>query len=236
MKTASKLYNITTNFRTVEGTRRCMELRRTRNRIPGIVYGGPNNNEKILVHASETDVAALVRERGQSFGATLVDVRIEDEYDPKGKEVKTFRCVPRSITLHHLHDYPISCNWLIHDPKRGIRVDLPIVIEDQDKCPGLRRGALVSRMFWTLPCLVKGPIIPDAIRLSVAGLNIGDRLRWSDAKFPELDSSSSVECLMFRKESFKRSGVSNLTLCSIEGGKKVTEEEEKSSEESLEKF
>jgi large subunit ribosomal protein L25 len=238
MKTAaSKVYNLTANFRHVEGTRRCQELRATRNRIPGVVYGGVNEQHKILVHMSQFDVANLLNQRGASFNSTLIDLKVEDEYDPKGKESKTFRVVPRSIMLHHLHDFPTSCNWLIHDPEKGLRVELPIVIEDHDKCPGLKRGAVVSRVFWNLPCIVKGPTIPDAIKLSVAGLNIGNRLRWSDVKWGMfLPEGVSVECEMFRKEGLRRSNIKDLTLLTIEGGKKSADEEEKTEDAALEKF
>jgi len=235
-KAPTKVFNISAAFRTVEGTRRCQELRFTRSRIPGVLYGGPQNKEKILVHTSGFDVANLMRERGQSFPSTLVDVRVEDEFDPSGPKTKTFRCVPRSVAVHHLYDYPISVNWMIHDPAKGVKVDLPVLFTDKEKCPGLKRGAVLSRMFWTLPCLVKGPVLPDGISLSVEGLNVGDRLRWSDINWSQLPEGVSVECLMFRMESFKRSGVHNLTLASIEGSKQMKEDEGEKKEESLESF
>jgi large subunit ribosomal protein L25 len=234
--TKTKIFNILANYRKVEGTRRCQEMRQLRNKIPGVLYGGPRNKENILVQTDQFDVAELLRNRGQSFSSTLVDVRIEDEEDPKGKEIKTFRCVPRSITLHHLYDYPVSCNWMIHDPVKGVKVNLPIFFEDKDKCPGLKRGAVLSRIFWHLPCLVKGPSLPDGISLSVAGMQVGDRLRWSDINWKQLPEGVSVECLMFRMPSFKKSNMNNLTLVSVEGGKGAAAEEEQKKEESLESF
>jgi large subunit ribosomal protein L25 len=233
---ANKVFSIIASYRNVSGTRRCQELRHNKSQIPGIVYGGPQNKEKILVKTSQVDVASLLRERGQSFASTLVDVKIQDEYEPDNQEIsKTFRCVPRSLTLHHLHDYPLSCNWMIHDPIKGVKVNLPIFFEDKDKCPGLKRGAVLSRMFWHLPCLVKGPALPDGIHLSVAGLQVGDRLRWSDVKWDQLPPGVSVECLMFRMESFRKANVNNLTLVSVEGGK-ATAEEDQNKEEALDKI
>jgi large subunit ribosomal protein L25 len=233
---AAQVYKLTTNFRSVEGSRRCAELREKRNRIPGVVYGGPGNQNKILVHQSRFDVASLVDERKDRFSTTLVDVRIEDEFDPKGKEVKTFRCVPRSILLHHAYDYPMTCNWLIYNPERGLKVNLPILIEDREKCAGLKKGAVLNRVFWTLPCFVKGPTLPDGIRVSVAGLNVNDKVRWSDVDWKQLPEGVSIECLMFRKPGLAKAGVKNLTLVSVEGGRSKVEDEEKKTEESLEKF
>lgn len=213
-----------------------MELRHKRDIIPGLVYGGPAQ-EKLLVQAHQNDVHELLRTRQASFNCTLVDLTVEDEYDPNGKERKKYVVVPRSIELHNLYEYPLSCNWMIYDPKRGLRVDVPIEVEDRDKCPGLKRGAVVNRVYYHIPCWIKGPTIIDKIVISVAGMRMGDRFRWSDIDFKQLPSGVTVQCTHFLKPSWTKAGIKDFTLLSIEGGKKAEEEDaKKGDEESLEKF
>ena len=223
-----KTLNLNLNYRTVAGTRKCMELRSVYRKVPGIVYGGSlKENEKILVTADRSELTKLINTRAQSFGSSLVNVTISNEFDPSSEEIKNFKCLPRNCTLHNIEEYPTSCNWMVYDPVKGARVHLPLNLKDTEKCPGLKRGGLVNRQFWYVPCLVKGEEVPLALSVSLEGLEIGDRLRWTDILWNEIPEGTSVECLLFRKESWKKQGLKNLTLLTISGKSQKMDESEK---------
>lgn len=207
------------HYRIAEGTKKCRDLRSDRGKIPGVVYGRSLGDKKILMHVDKVSLAEIIRARGSSFASTLVDLTVRNEYDSSWQPVEELRCLPRNLTVDSLMEEEIiSCNWMVHDPQRGARVFLPVVLKDYEKCPGIKRGAKVNRQFWFLPCLCKGPVLPDTIEVSLEGMQVGDKKRWSDVKF-DLPDGCSVENLMFRKETLKKSNTTDITLVSLEGAR-----------------
>lgn len=122
----SKVFGLTTNYRTLEGSHRCRKLRQRR-LAPGIIHG---YGKKILCQTEVGSLASLRKIRGSSFESTLIDLTVQNELDPSSDKVQTFRVLPRDFEYGPTDwDYPTACNFLIYDEKKGVKInELPVLV------------------------------------------------------------------------------------------------------------
>ena len=140
--------------------------------IPGIIYGGTEQNQKVTV--LKKTLKSLI-EKG-SFLSNIITLNL----DGKPQNV-----LPREITYNVISDEPIHIDFLRVVPGVKIRIEVPVEFINHETSPGLKRGGVLNivRRKIELKCLSEK--IPEAIVIDLDGIEIGESFKISSIKLEE---------------------------------------------------
>ena len=140
--------------------------------IPGIVYGGTEQNQKVKV-LKKTLKSLLEKE---NFLSNIITLNL----DGKPQNV-----LPREITYNVISDEPIHIDFLRVVPGVKIRIEVPVKFINHETSPGLKRGGVLNivRRKIELKCLSEK--IPEAIIIDLDGIEIGESFKISSVKLEE---------------------------------------------------
>jgi len=140
--------------------------------IPGIVYGGAEQNQKVTV-LKKTLKSLLEKE---NFLSNIITLNL----DGKPQNV-----LPREITYNVISDEPIHIDFLRVVPGVKIRIEVPVKFINHETSPGLKRGGVLNivRRKIELKCLSEK--IPEAIIIDLDGIEIGESFKISSVKLEE---------------------------------------------------
>jgi large subunit ribosomal protein L25 len=201
--------------------------------VPGMIYGGPPSASgsgvagagaraparsqaqarlapaPVLTYSREADLRREISARKTSFLNTLFEVEVDGS--PQ-------LCLPRDVQLHPFKPKIIAVNWLRYVPGRypGVRLGLPLVPINEERCPGLREGGWLLELMLKVPVFVHGPEVPEALYMDLRGKRVGDKVMAS-----ELDLAPGV-VLRSRERDFAVAKI----VGSRRGGASAGEEEE----------
>jgi large subunit ribosomal protein L25 len=145
---------------------------RREGRVPAVVYG--NNEEPLSIHVEEK---ALIKALSGGHFMNSV-VMIEAGAAP-------VRTLPKDVQFHPVTDRPLHVDFLRISEHAKVRVDVPIHFVDEDKSKGIKRGGVLNQVRHDLELICDAAEIPEEIRVSLAGLDIGDSLHISAVTLPE---------------------------------------------------
>jgi large subunit ribosomal protein L25 len=173
-----------------EGSRRCQDLRASRNQIPGLLYGGNpdlgissrDSASKIFV---KTPWNVLHREFDlfhRAVESRVYDLTVyQDEYDTLGT---VHRVLPTDVQWHPIRRTLFCINYLRYHPLRPIKI--PIVYVNEEESPVMKRGGFIAPVNRYVSCLVEeGVPIPERLELECAGLKLKEVVRLDRIIFPE---------------------------------------------------
>ena len=145
---------------------------RNEGNVPGIIYGGTNQNEKVSV--SKKILKFLVGK--ENFLSNILDLKID------GKSQKV---LPREIKFDTISDEPIHIDFLRVIAGGTIILDIPVRFINNDKSPGLKRGGVLNivRRKVELKCPTEN--IPNELVVDLDGVDIGESFKISSIKLPE---------------------------------------------------
>ena len=140
--------------------------------IPGIVYGGTEQNQKVKV-LKKTLKSLLEKE---NFLSNIITLNL----DGKPQNV-----LPREITYNVISDEPTHIDFLRVVPGVKIRIEVPVNFINHETSPGLKRGGVLNivRRKIELKCLSEK--IPEAIIIDLDGIEIGESFKISSVKLEE---------------------------------------------------
>ena len=140
--------------------------------IPGIIYGGKDQNQKITV-LKKTLKSLLEKE---NFLSNIITINL----DGKPQNV-----LPREITYNVVSDEPTHIDFLRVVPGVKIRIEVPVHFINHETSPGLKRGGVLNivRRKIELKCLSEK--IPEAIVIDLDGVDIGESFKISSVKLEE---------------------------------------------------
>ena len=145
---------------------------RTLGNVPGIIYGGKEENEKVTLNSKE--VKKLINE--ENFLSNVITLNLD------GKEQKV---LPRNISFHTITDEPIHID-LMRIVKGGkIILEIPVKFINNELSPGLKRGGVLNivRRKVELKCPTEN--IPTELIVDLEGLDIGTSIKISSINLPE---------------------------------------------------
>ena len=145
---------------------------RREGRVPAVVYG--NNEEALSIHLEEK---ALVK--ALSTGHFMNSVVMIDA----GKAA--VRTLPKDVQFHPVTDRPLHVDFLRISEHAKVHVDVPIHFVDEDKSKGIKRGGVLNQVRHELELICDAAEIPEEIKISLAGLDIGDSLHISAVTLPK---------------------------------------------------
>nr|WP_310523785.1 50S ribosomal protein L25/general stress protein Ctc [Polymorphobacter sp.] len=147
-------------------------VRRT-GRVPAVIYGA--GQPAVTIHVEEK---LLVRQLSTGhFMNSVVEIELDG--------AKGIRTLPRDVQFHPVSDRPIHVDFLRLTGDSVITVEVPVHFIDEDKSPGMKRGAVLNIVRHELQLDCPSNAIPDQIDISLAGRDVGDSIHISAVTLPK---------------------------------------------------
>jgi len=141
-------------------------------RVPAVIYGA--GSPATPIHVEEK---LLVRQLSSGhFMNSVVEIEIDGG--------ATIRTLPRDVQFHPVSDRPIHVDFLRLTGDSVITVNVPVHFIDEDKSPGMKRGAVLNIVRHELALDCAPSAIPDQIDISLEGLDVGASIHISAVKLP----------------------------------------------------
>ena len=147
------------------------ELRRN-GRVPAVIYGG--NEEPVTIHVEEKLLMKQLM-TGQFFNSVIM-------VEVGGKTVRT---LAKDVAFHPVKDRPIHADFLRITKNASVQVNVPVVFENEDTAPGIKKGGVLNIVRHELELTVDANNIPDQITIDLAGFEVGETVRASNVKLPK---------------------------------------------------
>ena len=145
---------------------------RLKGNVPGIVYGGANQNEKVSV--SKKILKSLIDK--ENFLSNIITLNL----DGKPQNV-----LPREITYNVISDEPIHIDFLRVVSGVKIRIEVPVQFINHEKSPGLKRGGVLNIVRRKIELKCPSEKIPESITINLDGIDIGESFKISSIKLEE---------------------------------------------------
>lgn len=167
----SKNYAFTAEVRERAGKGVARSLRRE-GKIPAVIYG--DKKESVKIQMSE-NAANVEYNKGRMFTALC-------ELDLAGEK---HTLLARDIQLHPVTDVVEHIDFLRVTKKTKIAVNVPVNFINENASPGLDQKGILNVVRYTVELLCSAMDIPEALDVDMAGKEIGDAVKVSDAAMPE---------------------------------------------------
>ena len=141
--------------------------------VPGVVYG--DKKEPVLI---QMDPRPLIKGlRTGHFFSSVCELSVEG-----GKNEKV---LPRDVQFHPVSDAPLHVDFMRLAKGSTIHVNVPVRFINEDKCPGLRAGAVLQIVREEVELICPTDNIPDEVAVDLSGIEFGATIRYSLATHPE---------------------------------------------------
>ena len=159
------------NIRTNE-TKGQLNAIRANGKVPAIIYGGKNENQKISI--SKKLLKTLIEK--ENFLSNIIILNV----DGKPQNV-----LPREVKYHIISDEPTHVDFLRVLPGVKIKIEVPVKFINQEKSPGLKRGGVLNIVRRKVELKCPSEKIPESLTIDLEGVDIGESFKISSV---ELDS------------------------------------------------
>ena len=141
-------------------------------KVPAIIYGGSEKNEKISV--SKKILKSLLDK--ENFLSSIITLDV----DGKSQNV-----LPREIEYNILSDEPTHIDFLRVVSGVKIRIEVPVQFINHEKSPGLKRGGVLNIVRRRIELKCPSEKIPEVITIDLDGIDIGESFKISSVKLEE---------------------------------------------------
>ena len=140
--------------------------------VPGILYGGSEQNKKITLN--KNSIKNLIN--SENFFSAILNLEID------GKEEKV---LPRDISFDPLSDEPVHVDFLRIVKGAKLALEIPVRFINSEKSPGLKKGGVLNivRRKIELKCSTEN--IPSELVVDLNNTEIGTSIKISSIKLPE---------------------------------------------------
>lgn len=169
----SQSIELNASLRTDLGTGASRRLRRSGERLPGVIYGGENAPQPVTLSANELTKAM----QQEAFLSQIVNVKVD------GTEQQA---LVRSLQLHPVNEKVLHVDFLRVEADRPIQTNVPLHFVNESKCVGVRTGGgsiAHNLVDVEVSCLPND--LPEFIEVDLAALEVGQALHLSDLNLPE---------------------------------------------------
>ena len=141
--------------------------------VPGIVYGGGADPVAINIPFN----ALFKRLKQGRFLSTLFNLKVDGHED--------VRVICRNVQRDVVKDLPTHLDLM--RLRRTSRINLFIHVDfiNHEKCPGLKKGGVLTIVRPEVELNVLAGDIPDHVTVDLEGLNVGDVITISSVALPE---------------------------------------------------
>ena len=153
---------------------------RNQGRVPAVVYGA--NQEPLSIHVEEKLLAKML-----STGHFMNSVVM---IDAAGQATRT---LPKDVQFHPVTSRPVHVDFLRIGENSKVTVAVPVRFVDEEKSPGIKRGAVLNIVRHDLELSCDAADIPDDVVISLAGLDVGDSIHISAVQLPNGATSTITD-------------------------------------------
>ena len=147
---------------------------RNNGNVPGIIYGGKDQNQKISI--SKKLLKIFIEK--ENFLSNIITLNV----DGKPQNV-----LPREVKYHIITDEPSHVDFLRVLPGVKIKIEVPVNFINHDKSPGLKRGGVLNIVRRKVELKCPSEKIPANLTLDLDGIDIGSSFKISSVKLdPEV--------------------------------------------------
>lgn len=144
--------------------------------VPGVIYGGGKDPVTINIPFNPL----FTRLKAGKFLSTLLTVKMD------GKEEKV---ICRGVQRHVVKDLPTHVDFLRLSEKSRINLFIPVEFINEETCPGLKKGGVLTVVRNEVELKVTASAIPDHLTVDLAKAEIGDVIHISNIELPKGTSS-----------------------------------------------
>ena len=144
---------------------------RNAGRVPAVIYG--NNEDPAAIHIEEKMLLKALHTGHFMNSVIMIDVG--------GKQVRT---LPKDVAFHPVTDRPLHADFLRIGEHSEVHVNVPVHFTDEDTSPGMKRGAVLNIVRHDLELICDAAMIPDDIKISLKGLEVGASIHISHVALP----------------------------------------------------
>tara|TARA_B100000963_G_scaffold351481_1_gene363106 strand:- start:3361 stop:4104 length:744 start_codon:yes stop_codon:yes gene_type:complete len=137
--------------------------------VPGIVYGGKEQNQKIFI--SKKLLKTLIDK--ENFLSNIITLNVNG---------KSQNVLPREVKYHILSDEPTHVDFLRVVPGVKITIEVPVNFINHEKSPGLKRGGVLNIVRRKVELKCPSEKIPGNLTLDLDGIDIGESFKISSVK------------------------------------------------------
>jgi large subunit ribosomal protein L25 len=159
------------NIRNTKSKGEVRSLRLTGN-IPGIIYGGTEQNQKVTV--LKKTLKSLIEK--ENFLSNIITLNL----DGKPQNV-----LPKEIKYNVITDEPTHIDFLRVVPGVKIKIDVPVQFINHEKSPGLKRGGVLNIVRRKIELKCPSEKIPEEIVIDLDGIEIGESFKISSVKLED---------------------------------------------------
>ena len=145
---------------------------RSQGSVPGIVYGGKEQNQKISF--SKKNLKILLEK--ENFLSNIINLKID------GKDQNV---LPREIIFDTLSDEPIHVDFLRIVKGGNVTLEIPVKFINSENSPGLKRGGVLNIVRRKVELKCPADNIPTELIVDLEGVDIGESFKISSIKLPE---------------------------------------------------
>ncbi len=173
-----EITKLQTSPRQAAGSRAAQRLRKS-GKLPGIVYGHQQDPEPVVVDAHE--VSQLLE-----HGAHLVELQMDGKSQP---------ALIKDVQFAYLGTEPVHVDFI--RVARDERVTVKVPLEYKGTPVGLNEGGVLEHDMVDLEVECLATEIPDAIRVAIADLHLGQSLHVKDLQLPAgVTAAASPEAIV----------------------------------------
>ena len=145
---------------------------RQKGEVPGIIYGGTEEN--LTISLSTKEVKTLIDQ--ENFLSNIISLKIDG---------KSINVLPRDVAFDPISDNPIHVDFLRIVKSAKIILEIPVKFINNETSPGLKRGGVLNivRRKVELKCPTEN--IPTELVVDLEGLEIGTSIKISSINLPE---------------------------------------------------
>ena len=140
--------------------------------IPGILYGGSKQNQKISL--SKNSIKILID--SDNFLSSILNLNID------GNEEKV---LPKDISFDPLSDEPIHIDLLRIVKGAKLILEIPVRFINSEKSPGLKKGGVLNIVRRKIELRCPAENIPSELVVDLNNTEIGTSIKISSIKLPE---------------------------------------------------
>lgn len=145
---------------------------RREGRVPAVIYGDGKEPVKISLSTNE---ATIEYRKGHMF-TNICDMDLDGQ---------THLVLVRDVQQHPVSDFIEHIDFLRVTPKTKIAVKVPVHFINHADSPGLFQKGVLNVVRHEVELVCSAMDIPESINVNLAGKNLGDAVKISDAVLPE---------------------------------------------------
>ena len=188
---------------------------RSKNLIPGIIYG--EKNEPIPIALNEKELKLQLNDTG--FFSKQCQITLDKE---------NFKVLPKDIQLHPVKESILHIDFLRVGENTTVTLFVPVKFINENECEGLRKGGVLNIVRHEVELKTPVSKIPEFLEANLSGLEIGDSIHISSISLGESVNPT------IQDRDFTIATIAPPTVMKVEESSKETDEDQEAAGKELE--